>query len=283
MLVEGDDAVTLRERMAHLPLVLMSEDNNEHRVLSGIKLGACDFLDKPLSSLKLKNIWQHVVRKMMEHADEDDDECLALDEACFHVSKPMRSKSDASLSLQAPKTPSPVTSTADLFSMVASQSKLSDTAGESATSDATREETSKRVLRSARRRSTGSAPTGYNNNNNQMFMMPPGVMCPPPGMVMVPQGTSYPPPMSSSLPLPCMGFMPTPTMAVPPTCAAQAQCTESTALLEDLFAPTATYLPPEEPDLTSDLTQVSVDKAGPIGLSLRKSPSLLALLNDPAK
>ena len=278
MLVEGDDAVTLRERMAHLPLVLMSEDNNEHRVLSGIKLGACDFLDKPLSSLKLKNIWQHVVRKMMEHADEDDDECLALHEACFHnaSSKPMRSKSDASLSLQAPKTPSPVTSTADLFSMVASQSKFSDTAGESATSEATREETSKRVLRSARRRSTGSAPTGY---GNQMVMMPHGMMMPPSGaMVMMPQKSGYyTSPMSSSMSLPCMGFMPTP-MVVPPSCAAQ-PTSEAPLLPEGLFAPTATYLPPEEPDLAT----MSVDKAGPIGLSLRKSPSLLALLNEPAK
>lgn len=286
MLVEGDDAVTLRERMAHLPLVLMSEDNNEHRVLSGIKLGACDFLDKPLSSLKLKNIWQHVVRKMMEHADEDDDECLAFDEACFQAAASIKGgvrsiKSEASL--QAPKTPSPVTSTADLFSMVASQSKggiSADTAGESATSEATREETSKRVLRSVRRRSTGSAPAGYGAQYHQGMMMPhPHGIYPPPshGMVMVPQpkvGAYYSvaPPMSTSMP--CMGFMPTP-MVVPPTCAAQA----AESLPEGLFAPTATYLPPEEPDLTT----VSVDKAGPIGLTLHKSPSLLALLNEPAK
>lgn len=269
MLVEGDEAVTLRERMAHLPLVLMSEDNNEHRVLSGIKLGACDFLDKPLSSLKLKNIWQHVVRKMMEHHDEDHDECLALDEACFRAAslKGMHSKSEASL--QAPKTPSPVTSNADLFSMVTSHhSKVSaDTAGESATSEATREETSKRVLRSARRRSTGSVPVGY---QPPMVMVPHGMIPTPSGMVMVPQPTKcyYPAPMSSSASMPCMGFMPTPVLSTSP----------ADILPEGLFAPTATYLPPAEPDLT-----ISVDKAGPIGLTLRKSASLLSLLNEPAK
>ena len=32
-------------------------------VMHGIELGAVDVLEKPLSSLKLRNIWQHVVRK----------------------------------------------------------------------------------------------------------------------------------------------------------------------------------------------------------------------------
>ena len=47
-----------------LPLVLMSGSSNKADVLRGIELGAVDFLEKPLSSLKLKNIWQHVVRKV---------------------------------------------------------------------------------------------------------------------------------------------------------------------------------------------------------------------------
>lgn len=58
-----DDVATLRKQLVRFPLVLMSEDSDESQVLSGIKLGACDFLDKPLSTLKLKNIWQHVVRR----------------------------------------------------------------------------------------------------------------------------------------------------------------------------------------------------------------------------
>ena len=31
--------------------------------MKGIELGAVDFLEMPISPLKLRNIWQHVVRK----------------------------------------------------------------------------------------------------------------------------------------------------------------------------------------------------------------------------
>lgn len=34
-------------------------------VMLGIRIGAAEFLEKPLCTLKLKNIWQHVVRRMM--------------------------------------------------------------------------------------------------------------------------------------------------------------------------------------------------------------------------
>ncbi|PSC75444.1 hypothetical protein C2E20_1618 [Micractinium conductrix] len=43
----------------------MSECGSTQDVLRAVHLGAADFLDKPLSLLKLKNIWQHSVRKMM--------------------------------------------------------------------------------------------------------------------------------------------------------------------------------------------------------------------------
>lgn len=39
----------------------MNED-----VLRAVTLGAVDFLDKPLSSLRLRNIWQHTIRRMMQ-------------------------------------------------------------------------------------------------------------------------------------------------------------------------------------------------------------------------
>ncbi|GLC35579.1 hypothetical protein PLESTB_000191300 [Pleodorina starrii] len=48
-----------------IPLVLMSESSAPNEVMLGIKLGAVDFLEKPLSPLKLKNIWQHSVRRML--------------------------------------------------------------------------------------------------------------------------------------------------------------------------------------------------------------------------
>ena len=48
-----------------VPVVLMAEQGSAKDVLRSVQLGAVDFLDKPLSTLKLKNIWQHCVRKMM--------------------------------------------------------------------------------------------------------------------------------------------------------------------------------------------------------------------------
>ncbi len=48
-----------------VPVLLMAEQGSAKDVLRSVQLGAVDFLDKPLSTLKLKNIWQHCVRKMM--------------------------------------------------------------------------------------------------------------------------------------------------------------------------------------------------------------------------
>ena len=49
-----------------VPVVLMAEGSCVDDVMRAVRLGAVDFLDKPLSMLKLKNIWQHCVRKMMK-------------------------------------------------------------------------------------------------------------------------------------------------------------------------------------------------------------------------
>ena len=49
-----------------VPVVLMAEQGSAKDVMRSVQLGAVDFLDKPLSTLKLKNIWQHCVRKMMK-------------------------------------------------------------------------------------------------------------------------------------------------------------------------------------------------------------------------
>ncbi len=51
-----------------VPVLLMAEQGSAKDVLRSVQLGAVDFLDKPLSTLKLKNIWQHCVRKMMRSA-----------------------------------------------------------------------------------------------------------------------------------------------------------------------------------------------------------------------
>ncbi|KAF5839874.1 hypothetical protein DUNSADRAFT_18417 [Dunaliella salina] len=48
-----------------LPFILMSASPSPDEVMLGIKLGASEVLEKPLCQLKLKNIWQHTVRRMM--------------------------------------------------------------------------------------------------------------------------------------------------------------------------------------------------------------------------
>jgi len=59
-----------------VPVVLMAESGETEDVMRSVKLGAVDFLDKPLSMLKLKNIWQHCVRIMMKKSTLYDSNVL---------------------------------------------------------------------------------------------------------------------------------------------------------------------------------------------------------------
>jgi CheY-like chemotaxis protein len=65
-IVAGDEIVgrSFIDSFEHTPVVLMSSCSTSEDVMRAVKLGAVDFLDKPLSHLKLKNIWQHSVRKV---------------------------------------------------------------------------------------------------------------------------------------------------------------------------------------------------------------------------
>ena len=59
------DGQLLLEAACSLPLVLISSPGTPTEcVWQGIEVGAADVLEKPLSLLKLQNIWQHVVRKV---------------------------------------------------------------------------------------------------------------------------------------------------------------------------------------------------------------------------
>ncbi len=64
--VAGDEAVgrSFVDAFEDTPVVLMAAAAGHADVLRAVKMGAVDFLDKPLSLLKLKNIWQHSVRKV---------------------------------------------------------------------------------------------------------------------------------------------------------------------------------------------------------------------------
>ncbi|KAL4437156.1 hypothetical protein ABPG75_004295 [Micractinium tetrahymenae] len=66
-MVAPDEAVgrSFVDSFEDTPVVLMAESATTQDIMRSVKLGAVDFLDKPLSLLKLKNIWQHSVRKMM--------------------------------------------------------------------------------------------------------------------------------------------------------------------------------------------------------------------------
>ena len=59
------DGQLLLEAACSLPLVLISSPGTPTEcVWQGIEVGAADVLERPLSLLKLQNIWQHVVRKV---------------------------------------------------------------------------------------------------------------------------------------------------------------------------------------------------------------------------
>jgi DNA-binding response OmpR family regulator len=47
-----------------VPLVLTGENTSQQQKLVGIRFGAMDFLEKPVALLKLRNVWQHTVRKV---------------------------------------------------------------------------------------------------------------------------------------------------------------------------------------------------------------------------
>lgn len=64
---ESSEGQFLLEAAGGLPLVLVSAPGTMSEcVWRGIEVGAAEVLEKPLSLLKLQNIWQHVVRKVMD-------------------------------------------------------------------------------------------------------------------------------------------------------------------------------------------------------------------------
>ena len=50
----------------------MSADGRTSAVMKGIRHGACDYLIKPVREEELRNIWQHVVRKMWNENKEHE-------------------------------------------------------------------------------------------------------------------------------------------------------------------------------------------------------------------
>ncbi|KAG0624393.1 hypothetical protein M758_3G244200 [Ceratodon purpureus] len=63
-----------------LPVIMMSGDGETDSVMKGIRHGACDYLLKPVRLEELKNIWQHVVRKLVTPRDIPKEESGEWDE-----------------------------------------------------------------------------------------------------------------------------------------------------------------------------------------------------------
>ena len=62
---ENAEGQIFLEAVSALPLVLVSTPGTTTEcVWRGLEVGAAEVLEKPLSLLKLQNIWQHVVRKV---------------------------------------------------------------------------------------------------------------------------------------------------------------------------------------------------------------------------
>lgn len=57
----------------------MSADGRTSAVMKGIRHGACDYLIKPVREEELRNIWQHVVRKIWNENKELDNSCSMED------------------------------------------------------------------------------------------------------------------------------------------------------------------------------------------------------------
>ncbi|KAK1387526.1 hypothetical protein POM88_015704 [Heracleum sosnowskyi] len=55
----------------NLPVIMMSTYGRTSAIIRGIRHGACDYLIKPIHEEELKNIWQHVVRKMLNEKQEN--------------------------------------------------------------------------------------------------------------------------------------------------------------------------------------------------------------------
>nr|QUV77620.1 two-component response regulator ARR12 [Lilium lancifolium] len=55
-----------------LPVIMLSGNGQTEAVMKGINHGACDYLVKPVRIQELKNIWQHVVRRKISEARDEN-------------------------------------------------------------------------------------------------------------------------------------------------------------------------------------------------------------------
>ncbi|XP_074317811.1 two-component response regulator-like APRR2 isoform X2 [Silene latifolia] len=71
-----DERYKFLETAKDLPTIMMSKENCLSTMMKCIALGAVEFLIKPLSEEKLRNIWQHVVHKAFNTSESENSESL---------------------------------------------------------------------------------------------------------------------------------------------------------------------------------------------------------------
>ncbi|KAK9698906.1 hypothetical protein RND81_08G139500 [Saponaria officinalis] len=72
----SDGRYKFLETAKDLPTIMMSKENCLSTMMKCIALGAVEFLIKPLSEEKLRNIWQHVVHKAFNTSGSENSESL---------------------------------------------------------------------------------------------------------------------------------------------------------------------------------------------------------------
>ncbi|CAI9285249.1 unnamed protein product [Lactuca saligna] len=75
------------EKAKDLPTIMTSDVNCISTMMKCIALGAVEFLEKPLSEDKLRNIWQHVAHKAFNAGPKDENEALKSEEALILLEK----------------------------------------------------------------------------------------------------------------------------------------------------------------------------------------------------
>lgn len=82
--LDGFDILDAENRK-NIPTIMMSNTDNTEVMLRAFALGAVEILQKPLSDDKLKNVWQHAVRKALATAIEptDDSQNVADEETLW--------------------------------------------------------------------------------------------------------------------------------------------------------------------------------------------------------
>ncbi|KAJ4734262.1 Two-component response regulator-like protein [Rhynchospora pubera] len=102
------------EKARDLPVIVISSDSSLSTMMKCIALGAAEFLQKPLSEDKLRNIWQHVIHKAFNSRGECNNTLSTLNPikemvvSLLHLSqeeKAERSEHEIHEKLTSPSTP----------------------------------------------------------------------------------------------------------------------------------------------------------------------------------